>query len=189
MTYWWNVEPEPEQDPLLEDPGRDAGMAHRAQEDGVAAPEVVERRVGQDLAGPQVALAAEVERDELVPEAVAAGRLGEHRQPLADHLRPDPVPRDHADRGQIRLRRLRTVDRDRVPMRPGTRPLDRVADERPDRVAMLEASSRTMIAAVSARTSVAGGSVAAAGAAADVRGRIGTASRARNTLTSGRRVP
>ena len=37
------VEPEPEQDPLLEDARRHAGMPDRAQEDRVAAPEVVER--------------------------------------------------------------------------------------------------------------------------------------------------
>ena len=77
------VEPEPEQDPLLEHARRHAGMADGPEEDGVAAAQVVDVGVGQDLAGLQVALAAEVEGHELVVETLEPG----------DRRRAPPGPR------------------------------------------------------------------------------------------------
>ena len=56
------VEPEAEQDSLFEDSGRHVGMADGAEQDGVAAAQPLDLGVGQDLAGPQVALAPQVER-------------------------------------------------------------------------------------------------------------------------------
>ena len=58
------LEAEPQQDPLLEHARGDVGMADRAQVEGVAAAELGQDRVGQDLAGLQVALAPQVEGDE-----------------------------------------------------------------------------------------------------------------------------
>jgi len=51
--------------------------------------------VGQDLAGAQEPLGAQVELDELDPETVA-DRV-EHLQGLADDLGPGPVAADHPD--------------------------------------------------------------------------------------------
>ena len=81
-------------------------MPDRAEIDRVAPPEVFQGRVGQDLARPQIALAPQVELDEVRSKPVQSRDPVEDCQPLTDHLRPDTVARDHSDRRQFRLRNL-----------------------------------------------------------------------------------
>src|SRR5439155_21024177 len=69
------LEAHAEEQPALEDPGRHLGRADRAEEDGVVTPELVERRVGQHLAGAQVPGAAEVVVDGVQPDAGGANDL------------------------------------------------------------------------------------------------------------------
>ena len=64
------VEPQPQQQALLQHAGRDAGIADGAEDDRVAAAQLGQGRVGQDLAGPEIAFAAEVERRRPQVEAV-----------------------------------------------------------------------------------------------------------------------
>ena len=98
------VEPEPEQDPLLEDSRRDVGMAHGAQQDGVAGAEPADRRLGQDLAGRQIPLAPQVEPLEFVLQAVKLCHIFKYRKAFCDHLGADAVARNHADLEQPSLR-------------------------------------------------------------------------------------
>ena len=66
-------------------------MADGAQQDRVAvAAARVDRVVGQDLAGPQVALAAQVERHEVVVETLQPRDAAEDLQALGDHFRARP---------------------------------------------------------------------------------------------------
>ncbi len=57
-------------------------------------------RVGQDLSGPQVALAADVDLGELVGDPLQPCEGGEHLQAFGDHLGPDPIPRHDAELDQ-----------------------------------------------------------------------------------------
>ncbi len=93
-------EPEAQQEPFLQHPGRDPRIADGAEEDRVAGPEFFEDRVGEDLARAKEELGAEVEGPGLEVEPVAAGDLIENLQTLPDHLRPDPVSRNHTNRLQ-----------------------------------------------------------------------------------------
>ena len=58
------LEPQPQQQPALEDAGRQAGVARlaadRPQQDRVVPADLVEHGVGQHLAGGEVALGAQV---------------------------------------------------------------------------------------------------------------------------------
>ena len=55
------LEAQPEQDALLEDAGLHVGMADRAEEDRVEAPQLLGGALRQHLAGAQIAVAAEIE--------------------------------------------------------------------------------------------------------------------------------
>ena len=82
-----------EQQPALDDPGRYLRRADGAEQDGVEAAQLLERRVGEDLAVAEVALPAEVELD-----GVELGARGlEDAQRLGGHLGTDPVAADHGD--------------------------------------------------------------------------------------------
>ena len=89
------LEPDPQQQVALEDPGRHARIAHRAQQDRVEAAHRLEVLVGQGLAGAQVAVGAQVEVDELDRDVVADGL--EHLERFGDHLGAGAVAPDHAD--------------------------------------------------------------------------------------------
>ena len=82
-----------QQQAALDHPGRHLGRADRAEQDRVEAAQLVERRVGQDLAVAQVARAAEVEVGRVDVDAGGAHHL--HR--LGRHLGPDAVAADHCD--------------------------------------------------------------------------------------------
>ena len=71
--------------------------------------------VGQDFAGPQVALAAQVEADRLELEALEPGDGREHLEALGRHFRADAVARDDTELDQNTLRdnSLRTEIRPR----------------------------------------------------------------------------
>ncbi len=64
--YWSSWNRSSSSRPFSEDAGRDVGMADRAQEDGVERAQLVDGARGQDFAGAQVAVAAEVEVRQLV---------------------------------------------------------------------------------------------------------------------------
>jgi len=83
----------------------DVGVADRAEIDGIEAAQLIERRIGQRLARPEIAGPAQVIRDRLQLEAEPLCRRVQHFAPLADHLRPRPVTRDHRD--LVRLRHAR----------------------------------------------------------------------------------
>ena len=87
------LEAQPQEQPPLEDAGRDVGRAHRAEEDGVEPAQLVEDGVGQHLAGAQVAGAAEVVLDRVEADAGRGQRLAG----LGDDLRADAVPGEDAD--------------------------------------------------------------------------------------------
>src|SRR6478672_10180399 len=88
------LEAQPQQQPALEDPGREvrvAGLAtHRAEQDRVVPANLVEDRVREHLAGREVPLRAEVVagRLELHP---GRGRYLEHLERLGRDLLPDAV--------------------------------------------------------------------------------------------------
>ena len=63
------LEAQPQQDALLEDARRDVRVPDGAEVDGVEPAQLLEDGVGQDLAGPHVALAAEVELREVELDA------------------------------------------------------------------------------------------------------------------------
>ena len=89
------LEPDPEQQVALEDPGLHSRIADRAQQDRVARPELVELGVGQDVAGSQEPLGPQVELPGKDLEPVA-DRV-EHLERLADDLGPGAVAADHAE--------------------------------------------------------------------------------------------
>ena len=63
-------------------------------------------RVGQDLAGCEVSLAAEVEPLQLVLQAVDFRHVFKYRKAFRNHLGADAVARNHADLEQPTLRNL-----------------------------------------------------------------------------------
>ena len=67
------AEPQFQEQALFEDAGGDVGMAHRAQQNGGKGAQFVERLGRHDLAGPQIALAAEIEvlQFDLIPSKAA----------------------------------------------------------------------------------------------------------------------
>ena len=82
-----------EQKAPLDDTGRHLWSPDGAEEDGIEAAQLLERRFGQNLAVAEVALAAEVELDGVELDA----RRVEDAQCLGDDLGPDPVTADHGD--------------------------------------------------------------------------------------------
>ncbi len=104
------LEAQPEQQPALEDPRREALVprpaADRAEQDRVVLPDLGEHGVRQHLAGGEVPLGAEVVAGGLELHAVppAGGHLLEDLQGLGGDLRADPVTGD--DRELDRLHGL-----------------------------------------------------------------------------------
>ena len=91
------VEAHAEQDPPLHQARRgrhaDRRVPHRAQQQGVQAPPLLEHLVGQDRPVLQVAVRAQVVVDALVAHAGGV----EHLDRLGHHLGADAVAADHAD--------------------------------------------------------------------------------------------
>ena len=80
-------------------------MADGAEQDGVAAAQPLDLGVGQDLAGPQVALAAQVERRRSRSrDALEPGDGREHLEALGRHLGADTIARHDAELDQNPLR-------------------------------------------------------------------------------------
>ena len=96
------IEPEAEQDALLEHAGGDPGMADGPEEDRVHVPKLADGAVGEDFAGTQIVLAADVDGLERVFEALGSRDRGEDFQALGDDLRPDPISRHDPDLDQVR---------------------------------------------------------------------------------------
>jgi hypothetical protein len=85
------LEPQPQQQPPLEDARRDARVTDRAEQDRVVAAELLEHRVRQQLAGALPPCSAEV-----VLGALDVGsHLAEDLEGLRDDLGADAVSRDH----------------------------------------------------------------------------------------------
>ena len=91
------LEPQAEEQAPLQGARRDVGGAHGRpdgpEQDGVVAAELLERRVGQHLAGAQVPVGAEV----VVGGVEHHARGRHHLQRLGDHLGPDAVAADEAN--------------------------------------------------------------------------------------------
>ena len=82
-----------QQQAALEHAGRHVGRADRAEQDRVVAAQLVEHRVGQDVAGREVAAAAEVVVGRVERDAGGAHDL----QRLGGHFGPDAVAADDPD--------------------------------------------------------------------------------------------
>ena len=91
------VEPEREQDPLLEDARLHPVVADRAEVDGRELREFGEVVLGQELAGLEVAVRADRELGEVQVEAVPLAGGLEDAAALLHDLGADPVPADHRD--------------------------------------------------------------------------------------------
>ena len=91
------LEAQAQEEPPLEGPGRNAGVAHRRadrpQQNGLEAAQLVQRLVGQHDTVAQVAGGAQVEVGDV--ELDAGG--GDDLQCLVAHLRPDAVAADDGD--------------------------------------------------------------------------------------------
>ncbi len=91
------LEAEAQQHAAFEGAGRDGGVTHRwpdrAEQDGVEAPELVQRLVGEDGAVAQVPGGAQIEGRGV--EVHPGG--GDHLEGLGADLRPDAVPADDGD--------------------------------------------------------------------------------------------
>jgi hypothetical protein len=92
------LEPQVEQQALLEDARSHAGMADRPEEDGILAPQQVEPALGDDLACPQVAVAAPVEGLDVVAEALELRDGREHLQRLGGDFGAGAVSGKGGDR-------------------------------------------------------------------------------------------
>jgi hypothetical protein len=91
------LEPQIEQQPLLEDAGGHLRMADRPQEDRVLRAQQVEAPFGNDLAGLQVAIAPPVEILDFVGEAFELGDRREHLHRLGGDFGPGAVSGNRGD--------------------------------------------------------------------------------------------
>jgi len=91
------LEAQAQQQALLEHARSHVGVADRAEQDGVEAPQLLDRSVRQHLAGAQVTLAAEVVVPGLVPEAFKPRHGLQRLQRLGGHLGARPVSWNHGD--------------------------------------------------------------------------------------------
>jgi hypothetical protein len=66
-------------------------------------------RVGQDIAGTEVALASQIERDELKFEGFGPGRGRQHLEALGRHFRADSVASHDSELDQKRLRPIAVI--------------------------------------------------------------------------------
>ena len=80
-----------EEQPLLQDPGSDVGVSHRAEVDAVERSQLVEGSVGKDLSRLQVAVASEVELLRGVLQLLLARHGLQDLEPLLHDLRPRSV--------------------------------------------------------------------------------------------------
>ncbi len=94
------IEPQPQQDSPLQHPRRHVRVSDGAEQDGVGVAKLADGLIGEDLSGPEVALAADVHVREFVGDPFQPCDGGEHLQALGDHLRPDPISCHHADLDQ-----------------------------------------------------------------------------------------
>ncbi len=89
------LEANTEEEPLLQDARRHLRMAHGSQVDCVEAAKLLQHGIRKDLAGLQVAVAAQVVRLGLVTKAGGGGSGLQDLQPLLNDLQADPVAGDH----------------------------------------------------------------------------------------------
>ena len=85
------LEAQPQQQPPLEDAGRNARVTDGTQQDGVVLAKLVQHRVGQELARPLPAVGTEVVGGGLH----ARLDLTENLEGLVDDFRTDAVSGDH----------------------------------------------------------------------------------------------
>ena len=85
------LEPEVEEQPLLEDAGGDLRVADRAQEDRIFRAQEIEAALGDDLTRLEVAVAAPVERLDVVGEALVPRHGGEHLHRFGGDFGPGAV--------------------------------------------------------------------------------------------------
>ena len=96
------LEPQVEEQSLLEDAGSDIGMADRSEKDRVFRAQQVEPALGDDLAGLQVAIAAPVERLHLVGEVFQLRDRGQDLHRLGGDLGAGAVSGDCCDLERLR---------------------------------------------------------------------------------------
>ncbi len=84
-----------QQQAFLQRSGRHVRVAHRPQIDRIKAPQLLDRRIRQDLPSPQVSIPPEIVVLGLVAESLLLGHGPQDLQALANHLRPRAVPADH----------------------------------------------------------------------------------------------
>jgi hypothetical protein len=85
------LEPQPEQQPALQDAAGHRRVTHRAEQDRVVLGQLGQHGLGEKLPGRVPARRAEV-----VGRRLGTGRdFPEHLQRLGDDLRPDPVSGNH----------------------------------------------------------------------------------------------
>ena len=97
LTYCWKLAPDRDQQPPERDVVRHAGIADRAEKDGIVGPQLVEPVLRHHPAGLGVGLAAPVEFVPLEAEAVGPRRRLHRGNALRHHLAPDAVAGDHRD--------------------------------------------------------------------------------------------
>ena len=89
------AEPQFQEQALFEDAGGDLRMAHGAQQNGREGAKLVERLGRHDFAGPQIALAAEIEVLQLQLDVFQGGDRLEDFHAFGGHFRPRAVAADH----------------------------------------------------------------------------------------------
>ena len=103
-------------------PGFDVGMPDRAQIDGVELAQLVDRAVRQDFAGPQVAIAAEVEMSTVSYEnSSMAATASSTLSPSAATSGPGAVAPHHRDPQSLVRVQLPASTSKRVNHRRGTK--------------------------------------------------------------------
>ena len=109
-------EPQPEQEPALQDPARHRRVADRAEQQRIMAADLLEHRVRQRLAGPVPTVGTQVVAGLLEGHI----RCLEHLQCLGHDLGADPVAADHGEPylGRCHARYL-TASRPRHPDQTG----------------------------------------------------------------------
>ncbi len=95
------LEPQPQEQPPLQHPARDAGVADRPEQDRVVLADLGERGVGEGLAGGVPALGAEVVVGGL-DGGDAVDRGAQDLEALGDDLGPDAVTGDDGEADRLR---------------------------------------------------------------------------------------
>ena len=95
------LEPQPEQESALQDARRHARVADGAEQDRIMAPDLLEHRVGERLAGRVPPLRAEVVLGAREGDVVVRSDDVEHREGLGGHLGADAVARHDGERVRV----------------------------------------------------------------------------------------